>query len=429
MIMKRLKTVTALLLSVAMLVSACTAKPQETAQTESTAQEVTTAAPIETVATTAAVPVVETTAAKEKETKPAKPAESAMVEINISQTMAEALEISKDNLPVDSGYIESFTQNDDGSYTLLIEKEKHDEMMKELKDSVDQALDELLTDEYTSFTAIDHNDDYSSFEIELDSEEIGLFEGLSIFMFYTYGGVYNLLNGTPLDNIHIDFISKSTGEIIESLDSGKLDEAFNSFSSFGDSFGGFEEPAELSTDSVEIISEYTLGDGMGWYTRHFYVVKNNGAEACDISTNTVAYDADGNIVSAANGYINAVSPGCTVVFYEAFETDEEIAKYEPVFSVKSSRNTDIMGDLEIKRNDTKNGMVMQVTNNGEVEAEYVELIALYFKDGELISYSSSYFTDDDGELKPGATISEQMNTYESYDSAEVYLSGGVHYGW
>ena len=40
-----------------------------------------------------------------------------------------------------------------------------------------------------------------------------------------YGGLFNSFNGTPVDNIHVDFINAESGEIIESADSSDLQNA------------------------------------------------------------------------------------------------------------------------------------------------------------------------------------------------------------
>lgn len=34
-----------------------------------------------------------------------------------------------------------------------------------------------------------------------------------------YGGMYNVFNGTTVDNVHVDFVNADTGEIISSSDS------------------------------------------------------------------------------------------------------------------------------------------------------------------------------------------------------------------
>lgn len=80
-------------------------------------------------------------------------------------------------------------------------------------------------------------------------------------------------------------------------------------------------------------------------------------------------------------------------------------------------------DLEYTENDIDGGAVFQVTNNGSEPAEFVEGYALFFKDGEIVSYEETYLTDDDSEIKPGATISKQFTSYEDFDNIEFYLTG------
>ena len=175
---------------------------------------------------------------------------------------------------------------------------------------------------------------------------------------------------------------------------------------------------------VEILAEYTLSDGIGWYTRHFIIVKNNSNETLDISTSSLAYSSDGTMIGAADASFDALGAGCVSVMYEAFETDNEIAYYETALTVSPSKYYEsVIQDLAYVQNDIDGGAVFQVTNNGTEPADFVEGYALFFRDGELVGYDSAYFTDDDYEIKPGVTISKQLNEYENYDTIEFYLTG------
>ena len=177
-------------------------------------------------------------------------------------------------------------------------------------------------------------------------------------------------------------------------------------------------------NAVEIVSDYTLVDGLGWYTRHFLIIKNNSNQAVDVSTSSLAYSADDTMVSAADASFYALGAGCTSIMYEAFETDAEIDHYETTLNVVESEYYDsVIQDLEYVQNDIDGGAVFQVTNNGEEPAEFVEGYALFFMGDELVDYNSTYFTDDELELKPGATISEQINSYADFDRIEFYLTG------
>lgn len=189
-----------------------------------------------------------------------------------------------------------------------------------------------------------------------------------------------------------------------------------------DSGGNIEK--ESSNEDVEILAQYTLSDGIGWYTRHFMVIRNNTNETVDVSFSTLAYSSDGNIASAAETSFDALGAGCTSVLYEAFETDVDISDYETDMNVSPSKYyKSVIQDLSYKQNDIADGAVFQVTNNGQESARFVEGYALYFMGDDLVGFESTYFTDDDSEIKPGKTISKQMSSYKEFDRIEFYLTG------
>lgn len=184
------------------------------------------------------------------------------------------------------------------------------------------------------------------------------------------------------------------------------------------------ETKESKNEDVEVLAEYTLPDGIGWYTRHFIIVKNNSNETVDISTSSLAYSEDGTMVGAANGSLDALGSGCTSVLYESFETNAQISRYELELNTSPSKYyKSVIEDLSFVQNDIDGGAVFQVTNNGKDSAEFVEGYALFFKDNQLVGYESTYFTDDDSQIKPGKTISKQMTAYEDFDRIEFYLTG------
>lgn len=186
-----------------------------------------------------------------------------------------------------------------------------------------------------------------------------------------------------------------------------------------------DESAETNlSDSIEIVAEYTLSDGIGWYTRHFMIIKNNSDTTVDVSTSSIAYSADGTMVSAADASFDALGADCTSIMYEAFETEAEIDHYETTMNVKESEYYEsVIQDLSYTQNDIDGGAIFQVTNNGDKPAEFVEGYALFFAGDELVEFTSAYFTDDDSEIKPGATISKQMDAYNEFDRIEFYLTG------
>lgn len=185
-----------------------------------------------------------------------------------------------------------------------------------------------------------------------------------------------------------------------------------------------QENDEARENGVEVLAEYTLSDSIGWYTRHFIVLQNNTNETVEVSTSSLAYAEDGTMVGAANANFDALGAGCTSVIYEAFETNVKIASYETEVNTSPSEYYEsVIQDLSYVQNDVEDGAVFQVTNNGADAANFVEGYALFFLGDELVGYESTYFTDDDSEVKPGKTISKQMTSYDDFDRIEFYLSG------
>lgn len=186
-----------------------------------------------------------------------------------------------------------------------------------------------------------------------------------------------------------------------------------------------ETSKKVDSSDIEVLKEYTYSDGF-WYTYHFVVIKNNSNKDVAISTSTLAYKSDDSLISTANGSVEIIGAGATTIYYEGFETEEEIAYYETEMTIDEDPYYDCpMEDLTYVKTDIKEGAIFQVTNNGDKAVEFTEGFALFIKDGKVVSWGSQFFTDDDYEIKPGKTISKQYSAYTEYDTVEFYLNGRI----
>ena len=123
--------------------------------------------------------------------------------------------------------------------------------------------------------------------------------------------------------------------------------------------GESDEATVQEDGNVEILAEYTLSDGIGWFTRHFMVVQNNSSETVDISTSSLAYSEDGTMIGAENSSFDALGAGCTSVLYEAFEVEATIDHYETELnSSKSKYFKSVIQDLSFVQNDIDGGAVL-----------------------------------------------------------------------
>lgn len=147
------------------------------------------------------------------------------VELTIPKDyVGETTQEELDALASEKGF-KSVTLNADGSATYVMTKKQHKEMMDEMSASLNGSLAELIgSEEYPNFTDIKTNDDFTEFTITTKSTELDLSESFSVMAFYMYGGMYNIFAGTPVDNVHVEFINADSGEVISESNSSDMGE-------------------------------------------------------------------------------------------------------------------------------------------------------------------------------------------------------------
>lgn len=125
---------------------------------------------------------------------------------------------------IDSEAGETYTSgklNDDGSVTYKMTKKQHKAMLSNVTQGIEDGLNSLIEDSEHSFTKIEHNDDFTSFDVSLSTEEVGMTESFMVMVFYLYGGMYGLLSGHENENVAVNFYS-SSGELINTANSSDV---------------------------------------------------------------------------------------------------------------------------------------------------------------------------------------------------------------
>lgn len=143
-----------------------------------------------------------------------------LVEFNVpAEFVGDSTQEELDTTANENGF-DSITLNEDGSATYVMTKAKHQEMMVEITDTINAALEDMIgSEDYPNITDITANDDFTEFTVTTSSTELSFSESLLVIAFYTYGGTYNIFNTTPVDNIHVDFVNSESGEIIDTVNS------------------------------------------------------------------------------------------------------------------------------------------------------------------------------------------------------------------
>lgn len=174
----------------------------------------------------------ETTTSTPKSTKSEKSLSADKKLLDVEVTIPASLLDEGDDVELaqrekDKG-IKKVTKNEDGSLTIKMSKKAHKELLKEIKATIDENIDEILKDKENcpAFTEITYNDDATVFDIKVDKS---LYSGLDSFYaltFYMVGNMYQAMNAVPESEIKtvVNFIDKDTGEVIESGDSSEVNE-------------------------------------------------------------------------------------------------------------------------------------------------------------------------------------------------------------
>ncbi len=124
-----------------------------------------------------------------------------------------------DKIAVQNHYL-SITLNTDGSVTYIMTQSQHENMMDGVRNSISDSIEAILDGTtYPNFTDIVASDDYTVFTVTTKGESIDYTEQYSVKLLFGCGQMYNDYNGTPAENIHIDFVNEDSGEIIAFADS------------------------------------------------------------------------------------------------------------------------------------------------------------------------------------------------------------------
>ncbi|MHA6260068.1 hypothetical protein ACXYMX_09135 [Sporosarcina sp. CAU 1771] len=132
-------------------------------------------------------------------------------EENLDDVVAEAKE---------NGMKEA-TVNPDGSVTYKMSKAKHKEMMSEMKASITESIDEMITGEdFMSFIDIKYNKNFSEFTLVVDKEAYeNSFDGFASFGIGMSGMFYQIYDGVNPEkvNVKIETVDESSGEVFGTM--------------------------------------------------------------------------------------------------------------------------------------------------------------------------------------------------------------------
>ena len=279
----------------------------------------------------------------------------------------------------------SVTLGDDGSITIVMSKAQHKKTMEELNKTLDEALQEMIgSEDYPNITAVEHDDNYTNFKVTTTSEELSFNESFSGVAFFMFGAMYNSFNGTSVD----------------------------------DSADDTDYAAQLEKEEYIYESDSDMAF-------HFIVLKNNSDQTLTIATNSIAYNESGDKIGAGSGHLEALGPQMEQLVIESLDNVSDVDHFDTTISASKAKYCeDPTLNTEVEATILEDKVILTCTYNGEQPAQYMEGRVIFLKDGECVGYDTHYFHDEEGEVKPGASLTQQFDYYDgTFDEAKYYING------
>ncbi len=139
------------------------------------------------------------------------------VTVTLPASMFEGEDMSTKVEDVKKEGAKDATVNEDGSMTIKMSKDKHEEIMAQMKTSVTECIKQIKTSgDFKSIKDIKYNDDFTNITLEVvqaDYEQ-GL-DSIALMGIGSSAAMYHLYNGVEADDIKvtIDIKNVDTGEV------------------------------------------------------------------------------------------------------------------------------------------------------------------------------------------------------------------------
>lgn len=183
------------------------------------------------------------------------------------------------------------------------------------------------------------------------------------------------------------------------------------------------EDADAVLDQVQVEAVQTL-DGL----MCLFVTNNSQSTIDELDVQINYKDGNGSTIDMDDDGFDMVLPGSTVV--ARMEAPESFSDYEIEASVELGSNPSYenhANDIEIKSNQGDQCIIVEITNNSDVDIDEIEYIAVLYQGDKIATVE---YPEDVMDVSSGDTVTEKIETYnEAYDHFEIYLNQAHTFGF
>lgn len=171
------------------------------------------------------------------------------------------------------------------------------------------------------------------------------------------------------------------------------------------------------------ISDWVYEVAYGDYTYHVFEITNQSPYTISLNINESAKNSAGEIIGAESASERDIPPGSTIFVTNFFSDTSGAVGFDTVIQTKlETYYQPVLQNIGVETSKGKEKVIVKITNYGAVPAEFPEATALFFKNGKVVYVGSTYLVDADSELKPGAVITEQIQSFKDFDEVKVHVT-------
>lgn len=143
------------------------------------------------------------------------------------------------------------------------------------------------------------------------------------------------------------------------------------------------------------------------------------------------YDADGKIIGTSSDGHDAILPNSTVVsFVSNVDVPQSYTRVDYVLKVDADANSGYKNHAQkvnIETNIGENCVILQITNNADVDIEELEYAVVFYKDGKIVDMGNGIDVYD---IPSGGKVIEEYSTWGvDFDSYKVFINQAHTFGW
>ena len=157
-----------------------------------------------------------------------------------------------------------------------------------------------------------------------------------------------------------------------------------------------------------------------------FITNNNDIVIDELDVQINYLDESGQVIDMGEDWHDMVLPGYTVV--SRIDAPDDYASMDVQCNIEIGAHPGYenhSNDVEVTANQGEDCVIVQITNNSDVEIEEVEYVVVFYKGDEIVSVE---YPQDVNDVGAGETVTEKVGTslidafLDGYDRFEVYLN-------